>query len=275
MSKDPYSDDYHDPLATGANPEEEPAVAGGKPMGFLEHLEDLRWTLIKCAAVFAVFVAIIGYYLQDASALLNAPLEEVKPRFPDFKLDLVTTTPMGIFSVIISMCVMGGVVLALPFWLYFFGQFVAPALTKREMKVLLPTAFAAFALFLGGASFGYFLLVPKTIEVSLELNQVLGTSPMWTADRYYSLLLWFVLGVGAAFEFPLLIVLASYMGLVEVATLRKYRRHAIVAFFIIAAVVTPTPDPFVQTLFAVPLCVLYEIAIWVSAWLGRRKGTAP
>lgn len=271
MSKDPYSDNYDDHLTTGANPDDLPAVAGGKPMGFLEHLEDLRWTLIKCAIVFAVFVAIIAYHLRDASALLNAPLEAVKPQFPDFKLDLVTTTPMGVFSVIISMCVMGGVVLALPFWLYFFGQFVAPALTKKEMKVLLPTAFSAFLLFLGGASFGYFLLVPATIEVSLELNQLLHTAPMWTADKYYSLLLWFVLGVGAAFEFPLLIVLATYMGLIEVATLKKYRRHAVVVFFIIAAIVTPTPDPFVQTLFAAPLCVLYEVSIWVSAWLGRRK----
>lgn len=273
MSKDPYSDDYQDHQPE-PSPGDEPAVAGGKPMGFLEHLEDLRWTLIKCAVVFAIFVAIIAYHLQDASALLNAPLNDVRPDFPDFKLDLVTVTPMGIFSVIISMCVMGGVVLALPFWLFFFGQFVAPALTKKEMGVLLPAAFAALLLFLGGAAFGYFLLVPATIEVSLELNKVLGTAPMWTADKYYSLLLWFVLGVGASFEFPLLIVIANYMGLVEVATLKKYRRHAIVVFFIIAAIVTPTPDPFVQTLFAAPLCLLYELSIWVSAWIGRRRPAA-
>jgi len=270
LSKDPYSDDYHDHQAP-EDPAEAPAVAGGKPMGFLEHLEDLRWTLIKCAVVFAVFVGLIAYHLQDASALLNRPLELVRPDFPDFKLDLITTTPMGIFSVIISMCIMGGVVLALPFWLFFFGQFVAPALTRREIKVLLPTAFSAFLLFLAGAAFGYFLLVPATIRVALELNAALGTAPMWTADKYYSLLLWFVLGVGASFEFPLLIVLATYMGLIEVATLKKYRRHAIVVFFIIAAIVTPTPDPFVQTLFAAPLCVLYEVSIWVSAWLGRRR----
>lgn len=270
LSRDPYSDDHQDHQPE-ADPADQPAVAGGKPMGFLEHLEDLRWTLIKCAIVFAVFVAIIAYHLQDASALLNRPLEQIRPEFPDFKLDLVTVTPMGIFSVIISMCVMGGVVLALPFWLYFFGQFVAPALTRREMKVLLPTAFAAMLLFLGGAAFGYFFLVPATIEVSLELNRALGTSPMWTADKYYSLLTWFVLGVGASFEFPLLLVLATYMGLVEVATLKKYRRHAVVVFFIIAAIVTPTPDPFVQTMFAVPLCLLYEVAIWVSASLGRRR----
>jgi len=77
--------------------------------------------------------------------------------------------------------------------------------------------------------------------------------------------------MGAAFEFPLLIVLAVYMGLIEVATLRKYRRHAIVVIFIIAAVITPTPDPINQSLFAVPLILLYEVAILVAAQLKRRR----
>jgi sec-independent protein translocase protein TatC len=82
--------------------------------------------------------------------------------------------------------------------------------------------------------------------------------------------MWMTLGMGAAFEFPLLVILAVYMGLIEVATLRKYRRHAIVVMFVIAAIVTPTPDPLNQTLFAVPLIVLYELSIWVSAFVGRR-----
>jgi sec-independent protein translocase protein TatC len=94
---------------------------------------------------------------------------------------------------------------------------------------------------------------------------------MWTADKYYSLLLWLVLGLGAAFEFPLLVVLAVYLGFVEVATLRKYRRHAIVVIFIIAAVVTPTPDPLNQALFALPLIILYEVAIFVAARITKRR----
>lgn len=255
-------------------PEEEsaPAVAGGKPMGFLGHLEELRGTLIKCAVVFAIFVAVIGYNLKEAAHLLNQPLEQVKAEYPDLPTDIVTNTPMGVFSVIINMCVMGGVILSLPFWLFFLGQFVAPALTKRELRVIVPTGLAANLLFVGGASFGYFLLTPSTIRVAFELNQLLGYTIMWTADKYYSLLLWMTLGMGAAFEFPLLIVLAVYMGLIEVATLRKYRRHAIVVIFVIAAFVTPTPDPLNQCLFALPLIVLYELSIWVSAFVGRRVG---
>jgi sec-independent protein translocase protein TatC len=243
-------------------------------MGFLEHLEELRMTLIKCAIVFGVIVTIIAYFMQDFAVVLNWPLEHVRAGYPQLKTDLVTNSPMGIFSVVIDICLTGGLIMSLPFFIYFIGQFITPALSPREMKVVIPTALSAFLLFLVGATFSYFLLVPSTIRVAFELNQMLGYQVLWTADKYYSLLMWLVLGVGASFEFPLLIVLASYLGLIQVATLRKYRRHAIVVFFIIAAVVTPTPDPFTQTIFAVPLILLYELAIWVSAYVGRRRAEA-
>jgi sec-independent protein translocase protein TatC len=259
--------------------ENETLAAGGdrrreKPMGFLDHLEELRGTLIKCAIVFGLIVTIIAYFIQDFAFILNWPLEQVRAEYPKLKTDLVTNSPMGIFSVVIDICITGGFVLSLPFFLFFIGQFVAPALTKREMRVLIPTMFTATLLFLSGAAFGYFILVPGTIRVAFELNELLGYTVLWTADRYYSLLMWMVLGVGAAFEFPLLIVLANYMGLIEVATLKKYRRHAIVGMFVIAAIVTPTPDPINQTLFAVPLVLLYEAAIWACVVIGRRKKPA-
>jgi sec-independent protein translocase protein TatC len=242
-----------------------------KVMGFLDHLEELRWTLIKSAIAFAVFVTLIAFFIDDFARVLNWPLARVRADYPKMNTDLITNSPMGVFTVIIDICLIGGLVLSLPFILFFIAQFIAPALTKRELKILLPGCVAALVLYLGGAAFGYFLLTPSTIRVAFELNQLLGYTVLWTADRYYSLLMWLVLGMGAAFEFPLLIVLAVYMGLIEVATLRKYRRHAIVVIFIIAAVVTPTPDPFNQTLFALPLLVLYEVSILVAARLKRRR----
>jgi sec-independent protein translocase protein TatC len=247
------------------------AVADGKPMGFLGHLEELRMTLIKCAIVFAIFVTVIAYQLDRATEILNWPLLQVQAEFPKLKNDLVTNSPMSVFSAVIDICLMGGVVMAMPFWLFFAGQFVAPALTRKEMKVIVPTGMAAFCLFLLGTAFGYFLLTPSTIRVAFQLNELMGYVVMWTADRYYSLLMWMTLGMGAAFEFPLLVVLAVYMGLIEVNTLRQYRRHAIVVMFVIAAIVTPTPDPLNQCLFALPLIVLYELAIWVSAAIGKRR----
>jgi sec-independent protein translocase protein TatC len=173
---------------------------------------------------------------------------------------------------VIQLCGFGGLALAAPFMLVFIGQFVAPALTEKEMKLVLPTGVSAFVLFALGAAFGFFLLVPSTLRVSIEINKLLGFGPpLWTPDSYYSLLTWLVLGVGAAFEFPLLIVMAVHFGLLRVETLRKYRRHAVVAIFLIAAVVTPTPDPFTQCLFAAPLYVLFEIAIIVGARVQARR----
>jgi sec-independent protein translocase protein TatC len=259
--------------------EEETLAAAGTPpaekrMGFLDHLEELRGTLMKCAVVFAIFVTVIAYRLEEAQTLLMMPLDSVKAEFPHLKLEVVTNSPMSVFTVIINICLIGGVVMSLPFWIFFLARFVAPALNEKEMRVVVPTGLSAFALFLAGCGFGYYFLTPSTIRVSLELNEMLGYSVMWTADKYYSMLMWLVLGMGAAFEFPLLVVLAVYLGLVEVATLRKYRRHAIVVIFIIAAVVTPTPDPLNQALFALPLIVLYEASILVAARITKRRKRA-
>ena len=244
---------------------------GGKAMGFLEHLEELRWTLVKCAVVFAVAAGCIAFFLKDFNELLLRPLYQVAKEYPDVELDLNTRSVMESFGIVIQLCGFGGLAVAGPFMIFFVGQFVAPALTKEEMKLVLPTGLSAFLLFLLGASFGFFLLIPSTLRVSIELNQLLGYSTLWTPDSYYSLLVWLVFGVGLAFEFPLLIVMAIHFGLLEVKTLRKFRRHAIVAIFLIAAIVTPTPDPFTQCLFAAPLYFLYEVAIIVGARVQTRR----
>src|SRR5262249_42217629 len=106
---------------------------------------------------------------------------------------------------------------------------------------------------------------------SLKLSQLLHYEPRWTTASYFSVLTWLVLGVGAGFEFPLLLLLLVRIGILQVATLRKYRRHAIVAIFIIAAMITPTPDPINMTLFAIPLYILFEISILIAARVERKR----
>ena len=252
------------------NPEPVPE-AREKPMGFFDHLEELRWTLIKCAATFLIFASIIGYFLKQFNDVLLWPLTSVKADYPKIVIDLGTTTIMEGFNVVIQMCVLGGFVMSAPFFLLFIGQFVAPALTAKELKAVLPMCFSAMVLFLMGAAFAYFFLVPSTIRVAVEINDMFGYALRWTPGSYYSLLTWLVLGVGASFEFPLIIVLLVWLGLMTTAFLRKYRRHAIVVIFIIAAIVTPTPDPITQTMFAIPLYLLYEIAILASTRVEKRK----
>ena len=242
-----------------------------KPMGFWGHLEELRWTLVKSAIAFTVCAVFIGYFMEDFNGVLLRPLLKVKAEYPSLIIDLGTTTIMEGFNVVIQMCVLGGLVMSAPLILLFVGQFVGPALTEREIKAVAPICFYAIVLFLMGASFSFFYLVPSTIRVSVEINQMLGFALRWTPGSYYSLLTWLVLGVGAAFEFPLVIVLLVWLGIMSTAFLRKYRRHAIVVIFIIAAIVTPTPDPITQTIFAIPLYVLYEIAILAAARVEKKK----
>lgn len=240
-------------------------------MGFFEHLEDLRWTLIKCAITFVVFASAIGFYLREFNDVVQWPLHRVQAANPKFSLELGTTSIMEGFSVVVQLCCVGGLMVSAPFFLYFTGQFVAPALTPKEMRLVLPGCIVAMILFLMGAAFSFFLLVPSTINVSVQLNELFGFATRWTPGSYYSLLTWLVLGVGGAFEFPLLIVILVYIGLLSVATLRRYRRHAVIVILIIAAIVTPTPDPLTQLMFATPLYILYEIAILVSSRVEKRR----
>ncbi len=259
-------DDYIDIPSDKSEP-----APPGKAMGFWDHLEELRWTLVKSAITFAVFAGLIGYFLKEFNDLLMWPMMKVKAEYPALIIDLGTTTIMEGFNVVIQMCVLGGLVLSAPFILLFVGQFVSPALTQKEMKTVLPLCLSALVLFLIGASFSFFLLVPSTIRVAVEINDMFHYALRWTPGSYYSLLTWLVLGVGASFEFPLVIILLVWLGLMTTAFLRKYRRHAIVVIFIIAAIVTPTPDPITQTMFALPLYVLYEIAILASTRVEKRK----
>ena len=272
---DAYDDvdpDDADGMRGGEGNDDAGAVPEGeKPMGFLDHLEELRWTLVKCAMAFIAAAVGIGYFLKDFNDVLLWPLRYVQGEREGVVLELGTTSIMEGFGVIIQLCGFGGLALAAPFMLFFVGQFVAPALSARELKLVVPTCVSAFILFLLGAAFGFFLLVPSTIRVALEINELLDYTLRWTPASYHSLLVWLVFGVGAAFEFPLLIVLAVHFGLLRVETLRKYRRHAILAIFLIAAVVTPTPDPFTQCLFAAPLYVLFELAIIVGARVQARR----
>lgn len=242
-----------------------------KPMGFWEHLEELRGVIIRSVIAFVVCAVLIGFFIKEFNLALRWPLLEVQKDYPSLAIELGTVKVMEVFTMLIQMCVLGGLVMAAPFILYFIGQFVAPALTEKEMKAVLPMCVSAMVLFLLGASFGFFLLMPKTIEVAVQLNQMFQLELRWTAGDYYSTLSWLVLGVGAAFEFPLVIVLLVWLGILSTAFLRKYRRHAIVAIFIIAAIITPTPDPVTQTIFAIPLYALFEIAILVSARIEKKR----
>ncbi len=243
-------------------------------MGFWQHLEELRGTLVKSVVVFVICAVAIGYFAVEFNETLKWPLTYVARDYPDLDTKLGTLSIMEVFNMVIQMCVFGGLMLAAPVILFFVGQFVAPALTEKETKAVLPMCISALVLFLIGAAFSFFLLMPSTIRIAIELNNAFGLETRWTAGNYFTTLSWLVLGSGAVFEFPLVIVLLVWLGIITTAFLRKYRRHAIVAIFVVAAIVTPTPDPVTQSIFAAPLYALFEISILVSSRVEKRKARA-
>jgi sec-independent protein translocase protein TatC len=246
-------------------------------MGFWEHLHELRGTILKSVVVFCSFAGLIGYYLKEFDKLLMQPFQAVALDYPHLLLELGTGSPMEGFNVLIQLCLFGGLMLSLPFILFFIGQFVTPALTTREMEALLPMCVSAFLLFIAGAAFGFFLLVPSAVRVTIEINESFGWAFRWSVGSYYTMVTRLVLGVGATFQFPLVLVLLVWLGLVSAAALRRYRRHAIVGIFVVAAIITPSSEPLSQTLLALPLFALYELAIFVGARIESRRersGTA-
>jgi sec-independent protein translocase protein TatC len=254
---------------TDSDPDPEPS----KSMGFWEHLEELRGTIIKSGVVFVLFAGLIGYHLPELNRTLMASFKSVAAEHPGVSITMGTTSPAEGVNVLMQVCFYGGLLLSAPFTLFFIGQFVAPALTEREKGAIAPLCGAAFVLFLAGAAFGYFLLVPGAVRAMIEIDLWIGWEDIrWTVGSYYQLLVGFTLGVGAAFEFPLLVVLLVWLGVLGTGFLRKYRRHAIVVIMVIAAVVTPTTtDPSLMLLLAAPLYLLYECAIIAAGWVEKHR----
>ena len=243
----------------------------GKAMSFWGHLNELRGVLFRCALTFLIAGVIVAIYSDAFYDVLSWPLNHVRQEYPQLPFTLGINSPMEAFNVYMQFCIVGGLIIAAPFILYFIGQFIGPALTARERRSVLPFMASALFLFLGGCVFSFFFLVTSALRVSIELSTQFHWDPRWTVGSYFSLVSWLVIGVGLSFEFPLVIVLLIHFGIMTTAFLRKYRRHAIVVIFIIAAVVTPTGDPVTMTIFAAPLYVLYEAAILAGRRVEKRR----
>jgi len=235
---------------------------------FLEHLEDLRWTVVKMAAVLMAAMVLCFAFRQQLVRVLQRPLEEVGGQVGALRALGVTDS----ITISFHLAFYAGIVLSFPFLLYFLAQFVLPALTAVEKRFLFPAIGVSFALFLIGVLCCYYWLLPKTILFFFRDTESLGWTPMWTVQQYYSFVTRFVLGFGMAFELPVVVLALVKFGLITYEFMAKTRPYAIVLIFVLATIITPTPD--VLTLFALslPMCLLYESCIWI-AWFMQRKAT--
>lgn len=249
---------------------EEETEAPGK-MGFLDHIEELRWSLLKPLIVFVITFALVIAFISDVKDLLLYPLyktftEEDMAAFQG----LATRNPTGVFAAMMQIGLIVGIGVASPFLIYYIGKFLTPALTWKEKKILIPGSFGVFFLFIFGCSFAFFFLIPEAIDITMKFNLMLGFQMIWSPESYFAFVTWIVLGLGIAFQFPLIAIVLVYLDIVTVKKLRELRRICYLVFFIVAALLTP-PDPVTQLMMALPMIVLYEISIVVAAIMMNRK----
>lgn len=257
--------------------EDEDKPSGGiLPADFWNHVEDLRWVLIKSALAFFGAMLLMMVFSVRAQKLLIWPLEYGLRLSGSQNTDILLRTdgPFSVFTFMLQLWVFGGLLLSLPFILYFSAGFIAPGLTPREKKLLRPVAFSALGLFLVGCLFAFFLLLPTYIAVSLSLEKVFGFASLWTPSNYYGAVVWTTLGMGIVFQFPLVLLLLQYLGLVTAATLRNYRRHAFVFILIFAALLTPGGDPISLAICTIPLYALFELSMVVGERIRKRTAVS-
>ena len=172
--------------------------------------------------------------------------------------------PTETFMLTMKLAFFAGIVIAFPFILYFILQFVLPGLKAEERKALWPALAIGFGLFLCGVLFAYFYVLPNVLTFFYDWGKEIGVSNDWRIGYYISFATTFVLIFGLAFELPVVVMTLVKLGILSHSTMRETRSYAILAIFVIAALITPTPDIMTLSLLAVPMCILYEICIWLS-----------
>src|SRR5438132_13827644 len=234
---------------------------------FLEHLEDLRWSIVKMALTLCI--AMIGCFAFRSTLVrvLQAPLSNLGSQVGTLKALGITD------SIVISfhLAFYAGIVLSFPLLLYFLAEFVLPALTAVERRLLFPAIAVSFALFLFGVLVCYFWLLPKTILFFFRDTESLGWAPTWTVQQYYSFVTRFTIGFGLAFALSVVVLALVQFGLITYRFLSRTRPSAVVLIVILATVITPTPDILTLIAMALPMCLLYESCIWIASLIERRR----
>lgn len=172
--------------------------------------------------------------------------------------------PTETFMLTMKLAFFAGIIISFPLLLYFLLQFIVPGLKDEERKALWPALVIGFGLFLGGVLFAYFYVLPNVLTFFYEWGKSMGISNDWRIGYYISFATTFVLIFGLAFELPVIVMTLVKIGLLSHSMMRETRSYAILAIFVIAALITPTPDMMTLSLLAVPMVILYEICIWLS-----------
>ncbi len=236
-------------------------------MPFLDHLEELRRRLFKVLA--ALFVGVIvAFPIIYRYGVLEFLAQPVLPYLSEGRL--VYTGPADAFKVTMGLAFALGFIFSLPVVLWQLWGFVSPALYRHEKKIVLPLIFFATALFFGGVSLAFLVILPLTMKFLLSF-QTDVMAPFITVSGYFGMATTMSLLFGAVFEMPVVALALTAIGVLEPATLHRFRRHSVVGVLVVAAFITPGGDPISLAVMAVPLYLLFEFSVLVSELMYRYR----
>lgn len=231
---------------------------------FLSHLIELRDRLIRALLSILIVFLCLFPWAKELYALLAQPLLNTLPQGGQ----MIATDVVGVFLVPMKVALMVAFLIALPYVLYQVWAFVAPGLYAHEKKLALPLVASSVLLFFVGMSFAYFLVFPTVFGFMANVAPE-GVAWMTDIEKYLSFVMTTFVAFGVAFEVPVIVVVLVMVGVVELSTLKEWRSYVIVGAFVIAAIFTP-PDVVSQLMLAIPLCLLYELGMFMARFVRKR-----
>ena len=210
---------------------------GDEAKPFLTHIEDLRVTIIKVALALVVGMFVCFAFRDSIAGFIQRPLVDLDP---ERAANLQSLGVADSFTISLELAFYGGIVISFPLLVIFIAEFILPALNKKEKAMIIPVALIGSGLFLTGAAFSYFVVLPQTLDFFFNDARAMNWQPTWTVREYYSFTTQFIIAFGLAFELPLAVLMLVKLGFVDHTQLRKTRAFAVVVIFIFAAIITPT-----------------------------------
>jgi len=228
-------------------------------MSLMEHLDELRKRIVHSALFLGGGFVVAWIFRNRIVELFQAPLIRINKT-------LMFTHPMDALNLYLQAALTAGAIMASPFILYQVWLFIAPGLYQKERRFVIPFMAATIGLFLTGASFGYFFVLPAAIQI-LVVGFGHNFTPMISIEDYTGFFLSIILGLGISFELPILIFFLAIFGIVSPRFLWKNIRYAILIVFLVAGVICPMPDPLSMCIYATPMLALYLLGIGVAWWV--------
>ncbi len=236
-------------------------------MGFLDHLEELRKRIVYSIVAVAVGTGLSWGYRERIYAVMQKPIMDAL-RNHGLAEKLVYLNPTDPFNLYLKIAMLAGLFLTSPFVLYQVWMFISPGLYRKEKRYVMPFMVSTITLFTLGGYFGYRVAYPRALDFFIGFSGQF--QPMITVGEYTQLFLSIVLGMGLIFEMPILVFFLAFMGIMTPSFMVKNFRYAILVIFVLAAIVTPTPDIVNMCVFAAPMLALYALSIGV-AWMVHPK----